>query len=439
MIKWFNVKAKNGVASLYSNNITLNTTAKYVTGRGDEDFELYTLNYENRECICSTSPMTIIYEFNLPEAFNVTNATRENVDFENAFEVANIEVDKTGYIRTSFNIYPGGSFSTLKAIYKLDNGSEQTEEITYSEYSYYLYISNLTDYNSMSIKYEYYYDDVFVGVTDYYTIDLTELDKTYDYDLNLSTANSFATYNSDGTINIYFDLGFVNNSTDNIVMEVTYGTYYLSEVDVNFRTRKKVLVDSRWLVLENLFYNDYAMAGLKAINIVNGISYLIYDYGDEDYYFEESSNMVSLYSTASPVNATIDSETLEDFDINARNTRLVDGSSVIVKVLDYDGNITDTLTFDTFDPSNNYWSTSEYVHIGDTSFESLISYKEIMICSSSFVNDLLNTSYSGNVKIIDAIFTDFVEAFSDEYGITIKGSSTIEIIDLIKYFEDESY
>ena len=29
MIKWFNVKAKNGVASLYASNITLNTTAMY--------------------------------------------------------------------------------------------------------------------------------------------------------------------------------------------------------------------------------------------------------------------------------------------------------------------------------------------------------------------------------------------------------------------------
>ena len=29
MIKWLNVKAKNGVASLYNNNITLNTTAMY--------------------------------------------------------------------------------------------------------------------------------------------------------------------------------------------------------------------------------------------------------------------------------------------------------------------------------------------------------------------------------------------------------------------------
>ena len=29
MVKWFNVKAKTGVASLYSNNITLNTTAMY--------------------------------------------------------------------------------------------------------------------------------------------------------------------------------------------------------------------------------------------------------------------------------------------------------------------------------------------------------------------------------------------------------------------------
>lgn len=29
MIKWINVKAKNGVASLYANNITLNTTAMY--------------------------------------------------------------------------------------------------------------------------------------------------------------------------------------------------------------------------------------------------------------------------------------------------------------------------------------------------------------------------------------------------------------------------
>ena len=29
MIKWLNVKAKNGVASLYNNSITLNTTAMY--------------------------------------------------------------------------------------------------------------------------------------------------------------------------------------------------------------------------------------------------------------------------------------------------------------------------------------------------------------------------------------------------------------------------
>ncbi len=29
MIKWINVKAKTGVASLYANNITLNTTAMY--------------------------------------------------------------------------------------------------------------------------------------------------------------------------------------------------------------------------------------------------------------------------------------------------------------------------------------------------------------------------------------------------------------------------
>ena len=29
MIKWFNVKERNGVASFYSNNITLNTTAMY--------------------------------------------------------------------------------------------------------------------------------------------------------------------------------------------------------------------------------------------------------------------------------------------------------------------------------------------------------------------------------------------------------------------------
>ena len=29
MIKWINVKAKNGIATLYSNNITLNTTSMY--------------------------------------------------------------------------------------------------------------------------------------------------------------------------------------------------------------------------------------------------------------------------------------------------------------------------------------------------------------------------------------------------------------------------
>lgn len=29
MIKWFNVKDRNGVASIYANNITLNTTAMY--------------------------------------------------------------------------------------------------------------------------------------------------------------------------------------------------------------------------------------------------------------------------------------------------------------------------------------------------------------------------------------------------------------------------
>ena len=149
--------------------------------------------------------------------------------------------------------------------------------------------------------------------------------------------------------------------------------------------------------------------------------------------------MVCLYSVANVVSASFDTNTYEDFDVNAKNTRLVDGTSVIVKILDDDEQVLNTLTFTTFDPTNSNWSDSINCHIGDSYFKALVSYTEISICSSSLVNSLLNTSYTENVKLTDEIFVDFKDAFDSEFGITIKGSNINEVIDLFKYFEDESY
>lgn len=65
MIKWFNVKAKKGVASLYSNNITLNTTAMYPF----EDAHRVQVGLDDDEnIVIQPLSKTVVESFNLDES-----------------------------------------------------------------------------------------------------------------------------------------------------------------------------------------------------------------------------------------------------------------------------------------------------------------------------------------------------------------------------------
>ena len=108
MIRWINVKAKNGVASFYANNITLNTTAMYpfedahrvqvgidesgnvviqplskaVVESGDLD-ESCLLNLERRKSFARISSTTLMKQ--LGEALNIP-LSKTPVQFETTWD-----------------------------------------------------------------------------------------------------------------------------------------------------------------------------------------------------------------------------------------------------------------------------------------------------------------------------------------------------------------
>ena len=65
MIKWFNVKTKKGVASLYSNNITLNTTAMYPF---EDAHRVQVGQDDNGNIVIQPLSKTVVESFNLDES-----------------------------------------------------------------------------------------------------------------------------------------------------------------------------------------------------------------------------------------------------------------------------------------------------------------------------------------------------------------------------------
>ena len=369
-----------------------------------------------------------------------TSNPREITITERQFTVSNITMNDN-YITATIKTLETTGSKTFKVTYYVDSEDALTTELFDDGDRYYFQVMNLTDSSIVEFKYLYYIDDVLTDETDYYIIDtsnLEDLSLGTDFELTESrSAFALHTFNSDGTINLYYDLGFVNNTSYDLVCEVTYGTYSFGEVDVYYSNQKKVFTTSEFLTLTDLAYRSWAVCGIRVLKLVDGIYYVAYsDYDDEDY---DNDLCRPLFDAKAAANGIYYDYDEYFYEISASfNTVLeVDGiATVTVKVTDDNWDeVIQTITFTSDDPTR-------VVNVSCDDLDELyvtISYTRVISIKSDLAQKIFDSSHTSDMKINNASQLEEVsEAMEEKFGITIKGTFSRDY-NLETYFEPDQW
>ena len=297
--------------------------------------------------------------------------------------------------------------------------------------------------STIKFKYLYYVDDEFVDETDYYTISMStqeELSLGTDFELTESrSAFALHTFNSDGTINLYYDLGFVNNTSYDLVCEVTYGTYSLGEADVSYSNKKKAFTTSEFLTLTDLAYRSWAVCGIRVLKLVDGIYYVAYsDYDDENYDSDLCRPLFDAKAAANGIYSDYDSSDIHyELTASFNSVLEVNGvATVTVKVTDYNWEeVSQTINFTSTNPD-------EMVRVDCDELDELyviISYTRVIYIQSDLAQRIFDSSHTTGIKINNSSqLEEVAEAMEEKFGITIKGTFSRDYY-LETYFEPDQW
>ena len=416
-----------------------------------DDLSNYITDSLNRNIMISTNgttyslydPATALsvgtYYIKLENDYYTSNP-REITITERQFTVSNITI-KDNYITATIKTLESSGSKTFKVTYYLDKNDPLTTELFNDGDRYYFQVMDLTDSSTVKFKYLYYIDDVLTDETDYYIIDssnLEDLSLGTDFELTESrSAFALHTFNSDGTINLYYDLGFVNNTSYDLVCEVTYGTYSIGEADVSYSNQNKVFTTSEFLTLTDLAYRSWAVCGIRVLKLVDGIYYVAYeDFDNENYDYEVCRPLFDAKAAANGIYYDYDDYF---YEISASfNTVLeVDGiATVTVKVTDYNWDeVVQTITFTSDDPTR-------VVNVSCDDLDELyvtISYTRVISIKSDLAQKIFDSSHTSDMKINNASqLEEVAEAMEEKFGITIKGTFSRDYY-LETYFEPEQW
>ena len=357
-----------------------------------------------------------------------TSSAREIEVVNKPFTVSNIIVNNN-YINANIKSNATSGVKSFKVTYTLDKNDPVTTSLFNDGDRYYFQVMGITTGSIIKFKYLYYLDDEFVDETDYYTVNVDnqeELSLGTDFELTESrSAYALHTFNSDGTINLYYDLGFVNNTSYDLVCEVTYGNYSEMEAYYSYYNQKKAFTTDEFLTLTDLTYRSWAVCGIRVLKVVNGIYYVAYDdYEDEDYEnaFEVVRPLFDAKAAADGTYTDYDSEDIHyELTASFNSVLEVNGvATVTVKVTDYNWDeVSQTINFTSTNPD-------EMVRVDCDEFDELyviISYTRVTYIKSDLARRIFDSSHTSGMKINeDSQFEEVVEAMEDKYGITIKGS-----------------
>lgn len=417
-----------------------------------DDLANYITDSLNRNIMYSTTSTGTYSAYNLANALSVgtyyiklennyyTSDAKQISIVERPFTVSNITMNDN-YITATIKTLETTGSKTFKVTYYVDSDDALTTELFNDGDRYYFQVMNLTDSSTVEFKYLYYIDDVLTDETDYYIIDTSNLeDLSLGTDFELSESRSaFAlhTFNSDGTINLYYDLGFVNNTSYDLVCEVTYGTYSFGEIDVYYSNQKKVFTTSEFLTLTDLAYRSWAVCGIRVLKLVDGIYYVTYsDYDDEDYDYDVCRPLFDAKAAAKGNYYDYD-EYYYEISASFNTVLEVNGiATVTVKVTDDNWDeVIQTITFTSDNPTR-------VVNVSCDEMDELyvtISYTRVISIKSDLAQKIFDSSHTSDMKINNASqLEEVAEAMEEKFGITIKGTFSRDYY-LETYFEQEQW
>lgn len=417
-----------------------------------DDLANYITDSLNRNIMYSTTSTGTYSTYNPANALSVgtyyiklennyyTSDAKQISIVERPFTVSNITMNDN-YITATIKTLETTGSKTFKVTYYVDRNDALTTELFNDGDRYYFQAMNLTDSSTVKFKYLYYIDDVLTDETDYYIIDtsnLEDLSLGTDFELTESrSAFALHTFNSDGTINLYYDLGFVNNTSYDLVCEVTYGTYSFGEVDVYYSNQKKVFTTSEFLTLTDLAYRSWAVCGIRVLKLVDGIYFVAYsDYDDENY---DNDLCRPLFDAKAAANGSYYDYDEYFYEISASfNTVLeVNGTATVtVKVTDYNWDeVIQTITLTSDDPTR-------VVNVSCDELDELyvtISYTRVISIKSDLAQKIFDSLHTSDMKINNASqLEEVAEAMEEKFGITIKGTFSRDYY-LETYFEPDQW
>jgi len=388
----------------------------------------YKLDYETREIVVVTNNngFTATYSTNIPTTIFDYSFSDETYNYTptNSFNVSSISM-ADNFISAEINTFVTSGTPSIKASYRVDDGEEYTESLYNSENRYYFTASGINTNSIVYIKYLFYVSDILVDESSYYTLDTSNFvsleagtDFTY---TEPREASSLHTFNDDGTVNIYYDLGFVNNTDYNLVCEITYGTYSEGEAAFYYDNQKIVYTSSPILELLDLPFNKYAICGFRVLNVVDGINYVVFD-DEEDY----DMDLIRPLFTGGYSISAYDGENDGEYDLSASDAYILEEDgvcTVTVKLTDYNyENVYQEIVFTEY-PDNEVQVNTYDVTEADLFV--IVSYTRISIMTTDLLNKLLDASYSTTQKLTNTLFNQVKQAFVTKYGITVKGNNTL--------------
>ena len=388
----------------------------------------YKLDYETREIVVVTNNngFTATYSTNIPTTIFDYSFSDETYNYTptNSFNVSSISM-ADNFISAEINTFVTSGTPSIKASYRVDDGEEYTESLYNSENRYYFTASGINTNSIVYIKYLFYVSDILVDESSYYTLDTSNfvsLEAGTDFTYTDSReASSLHTFNDDGTVNIYYDLGFVNNTDYNLVCEITYGTYFEGEAAFDYNNKKIVYTSSPILELLDLPFNKYAICGFRVLNVVDGINYVVFD-DEEDY----DMDLIRPLFTGGYSISAYDGENDGEYDLSASDAYVLEEDgvcTVTVKLTDYNyENVYQEIVFTEYPDNEVQVNTCD---VTEADLFVIVSYTRISIMTTDLLNKLLDASYSTTQKLTDTLFNQVKQAFETKYGITVKGNNTL--------------
>ncbi|MCR5462135.1 MAG: FecR domain-containing protein [bacterium] len=400
----------------------------------------YRFDYDNRELVIndfgkggsSLSEIEFTYTYNLPNVFEVTN----NSNTETFTMAEGIEVISTniGYgntieeyrISAKFNYYKLDEHNITAKYILSDSGySWQNNEIYYDENTniwHFDVSSSEIQNNTVRVYFVLVEGDLETNVV---TFDVSNLVNPDDLDYTLALDNEpVKTLNSDGTVNIYKDLQFTDDSSLGLVYEIGYGKYVSSsETSISFTTKDVIRSANRFLILENLDNDSYAIRYINVIRVVDGIDYVVNSYSDYDF---TDIDKKAITTKNVPVGISFDDTNYEGYEVWANNTYILptDKNEMSVNVY-YDLDPDNVYNY-SFDNSSFGYDNHILLKLSDEtdySIELNYSFVEAMVINKELAELIFGETYENDVKITsENMFEQVSDYMQNEYGITISGT-----------------